>query len=275
MSSVQTAAPALPGAGLDARKMPGHWLLARAGKRVLRPGGRALTRRMLRALAIGPADAVVELAPGMGVTARETLACNPTSYVAVERDQNAAERLERWVTGPGRMVRQGHAEQTGLPDSSATVVYGEAMLTMQPPDTKARIVREAHRLLAPGGRYGIHELCLLPDGLADGLRDDILAALAGTIRVGARPLTPAEWRDLLASQGFTVTAEWIVPMHLLEPGRLLQDEGLGRALTVVFNILRDPVARRRIWAMRRAFHTYREHLGAIMLVAARPAEGVR
>jgi hypothetical protein len=44
-------------------KMPGHWLLASAGKRVLRPGGLALTRRMLQALAIGSQDRVVEFAP--------------------------------------------------------------------------------------------------------------------------------------------------------------------------------------------------------------------
>ena len=29
----------LPGVALAAEKMPGHWLLARLGKRVLRPGG--------------------------------------------------------------------------------------------------------------------------------------------------------------------------------------------------------------------------------------------
>jgi len=29
----------LPGSDLDVAKMPGHWLLARLGKRVLRPGG--------------------------------------------------------------------------------------------------------------------------------------------------------------------------------------------------------------------------------------------
>ncbi len=275
MNSVQIATPALPGAGLDATKMPGHWLLARAGKRVLRPGGRELTRQMLNALAIGRRDAVVELAPGLGITARETLTHTPASYVAVERDRNAAEGLQRWLTGPGREVRQGTAEQTGQPDGAATVVYGEAMLTMQPTETKARIVREAYRMLAPGGRYGIHELCLLPDTIPDALRDKILAALAGTIRVGARPLTSAEWRDLLTSQGFVVTTEHRAPMHLLEPRRLIQDEGLGRALTIAFNILRDPVARRRIWAMRRAFGQYRKHLGAIALVATRPAETVQ
>lgn len=51
-------------------KVQGHWVLAAAGKRVLRPGGLALTQRMLEALAIGPQDRVVEFAPGLGVTAR-------------------------------------------------------------------------------------------------------------------------------------------------------------------------------------------------------------
>ena len=50
-------------------KMPGHWVLARMGKRVLRPGGLELTRRLLAELAISPSDDVVEFAPGLGVTA--------------------------------------------------------------------------------------------------------------------------------------------------------------------------------------------------------------
>lgn len=275
MSSVEVAQPLLPGAGLDASKMPGHWLLARAGKRVLRPGGRALTRRMLRALAIGPSDSVVELAPGLGITAREALARGPASYVAVERDQHAADGLRRWLTGPAREVQQGTAEQTGLASGAATVVYGEAMLTMQPPETKVRIVAEAYRLLAPGGRYAIHELCLLPDGVSDELRAEILAVLGGTIRVGARPLTTAEWRDLLTRQGFVIVDEQSAPMHLLEPRRLIQDEGLVRALKIVFKIACDPVARQRVRAMRRAFRRYRQYLGAISLVATRPEENVR
>lgn len=63
----------LPGDTLAMEKMPGHWVLARLGKRVLRPGGRMLTRQMLGALAIGPRDRVVEFAPGLGSTARLTL----------------------------------------------------------------------------------------------------------------------------------------------------------------------------------------------------------
>src|SRR4051794_26597211 len=59
------ASETMPGETLKTDKMPGHWLLARLGKRVLRPGGRQLTHRMIEALNIGPSDAVIEFAPGL------------------------------------------------------------------------------------------------------------------------------------------------------------------------------------------------------------------
>jgi len=63
--------------------LPGHWLLAQMGKRVLRPGGLERTRRMLDALNIVPTDRVVEFAPGMGVTAQLVLSQSPSSYTTV------------------------------------------------------------------------------------------------------------------------------------------------------------------------------------------------
>ena len=42
MSHSTTLPP--PGEGLKTEKMPGHWVLARLGKRVLRPGGMELTK---------------------------------------------------------------------------------------------------------------------------------------------------------------------------------------------------------------------------------------
>jgi len=84
----------LPGDHLDAAKIPGHWLLLRLGKRVLRPGGLELTRRMLDGLNIQPDDDVVEFGPGLGVTARLTLARKPHSYVGIERDESAARMFD-------------------------------------------------------------------------------------------------------------------------------------------------------------------------------------
>ena len=39
----------------------GHWMLAKLGKRVLRPGGRELTEKLIAGLEITPEDDIVEL----------------------------------------------------------------------------------------------------------------------------------------------------------------------------------------------------------------------
>src|ERR1700686_2458760 len=108
MTSPQTTP--MPGEELKAEKMPGHWLLARLGKRVLRPGGRELTCRMIEALNIGPSDTVVEFAPGLGETARLTLNKKPASYTAVERDKDAAGLVQRFLQGPEQHCVVGLAE---------------------------------------------------------------------------------------------------------------------------------------------------------------------
>lgn len=110
--------------------MPGHWLLARMGKRVLRPG-LELTQRMLDALDIRAGDDVVEFVPGLGVTARAALERGPRSYVGIEQDEGAADHVRRQLRGANRQCVVGSAEKSGLPAASASVVYGEAMLTMQ------------------------------------------------------------------------------------------------------------------------------------------------
>lgn len=256
----------MPGDELKAEKMPGHWLLARLGKRVLRPGGRQLTNRLIEGLHIEPADEVIEFAPGLGETARLTLKRKPSNYTAVERDKDAAALVQKFLQGADQRCVVGLAEETGLPDASATVVYGEAMLSMQPPQHKEQIVREAHRLLKPSGRYGIHELCLIPDDLDENTKTEIQNELAAAIHHGTRPLTIAEWERLLESEGFSVQAHAQAPMHLLEPWRIIQDEGMFGALRFALNVLCHRDARRRVLAMRRVFRKYRDHLAAVVIV---------
>ncbi len=270
MAASTEPAEFISGARLDIAKMPGHWVLARMGKRVLRPGGLELTRRMLDNLAIGSNDRVVEFAPGLGVTARMALAHAPTAYTAIERDETAAAHMRSLLTNPSHRCLIGTAEQTRLDDAAATVVYGEAMLTMHAAAQKSRIVREAYRVLQPGGRYGIHELSLVPDELDDAFKDSVMRDLSAAIRVEARPLTTSEWRAALEAEGFEVVSTAHAPMHLLEPKRIIQDEGFGRAIRILFNVLRTPPARKRILAMRSIFRKYRAHLGAITLVARKP-----
>lgn len=256
-----------PGQGLKTEKMPGHWVLARLGKRVLRPGGMQLTRKMLEALRIERDDDVVEFAPGMGVTARLTIELNPKSYTGVERDEVAARSVSGYLNGDQLRCIVGSASDTGLPARSVTVVYGEAMLTMQTEEVKRDIVREAHRLLKSGGRYGIHEMCLLSDRLDENTRKETERALTGVVHHGVRPLSVSEWRSLLESEGFGVQSVNMASMSLLEPQRLIRDEGVAGALRFAWNVLHDSEARRRVFEMRSVFRQYRKELAAVALVA--------
>jgi hypothetical protein len=259
----------LPGKHLDADKAPGHWLLSRLGKRVLRPGGLELTRTMLEGLNIRSDDDVVEFGPGLGITAKMTLARKPYSYTGIERDENAAGIVQSYLRESRQSCLLASAEATGLTAGHASVVYGEAMLTMQGQHQKGSIVAEAARLLRVGGRYGIHELCLVPDTLEPETRNLIERDLSSTIHVGARPLTIAEWSALLTEQGFEITLCIAAPMRLLEVPQLIKDEGLGRALRIAKRLLSDRKALARVLAIREVFRKHRDQLRAVAMVGVK------
>lgn len=246
----------------------GHWLLARLGKRVLRPGGARLTSALLDRAGVAGAD-VVELAPGVGRTARDILDRHPRSYLGVDRDAAAAAIVGRLVAGRGSTV-VADAAATGLPDGSADVVIGEAMLGMQGDTARNAVVTEVARVLRPGGRYAVHELALTPDSLPDDVRTAIRQALARSIRVNARPGTVAEWRALLEEHGLVVDHVETAPMALLQPLRIIADEGVLGFLRFLGNLLTHPQARRRVMSMRRTFHAHRSHLMAVAITAHKP-----
>ncbi|MFQ5489099.1 MAG: class I SAM-dependent methyltransferase [Phycisphaerae bacterium] len=261
------------GHGAPTDKAPGHWVLARLGKKVLRPGGIELTRRMLETLDIGRDDQVVEFAPGMGATARMTLQRHPAQYTAVEGDPEAAQRMGRLLREGNCRCVVGRAQASGLEAACATVVYGEAMLTMHAASIKHRIVAEAARLLKSGGRYAIHEMAVTPDDAAESLQAEIARELTGQIRHAVQPLTPSGWRALLEAHDLEVSAQSTAPMHLLEPGRILRDEGLAGTARFLFNVLTHGDARRRVLAMRRVLQAYHDHLSAVVMVAAKRSSG--
>ena len=251
----------------DFDKAQGHWILARMGKRVLRPGGKELTLKLVESLNISSADDIVEFAPGMGFTASLTLKQHPKSYTAIDADEDVVKLMKEKFSGNNITIFQRNASDTNLLDNSKDKVYGEAMLTMHADHRKAEIVREAHRILKKGGLYAIHELGLTPDNLGEELKAKIQNDFALTIKVNARPLTQNEWKELLEKEGFKVKKIILNPMRLLEIKRIINDEGFFRALKIGFNVLTNPKAKKRISLMRDAFKKYQSHINAIAIVA--------
>lgn len=261
--------PPLPHSDRSTSTAAGHWVLARAGKRVLRPGGLKLTNRMLDAAAL-PGKKVVEFAPGLGRTATLMIARGLASYTGVDQDPDAVARAQAVVGSHGTVVNAS-AQSTGFESESAQVVVGEAMLTMQGEIGKRAIITEAFRLLEPGGCYAIHELGLTPDTIDPELADQLRQRLARTIRVNARPLTRAEWCEMLEQAGFTI--EWVgyEPMALLSMRRNIADEGFGGVARIIRNVVRDKDLRHRVLEMRSTFNEYRENLTGIAIIARKPA----
>lgn len=245
----------------------GHWILAKMGKKVLRPGGKELTLKLIKNLDIKPSDNVVEFAPGIGFTASLTLQKQPKSYIGVELNEEAADNLRKTINGNDRKIIIGNAADSTLQENSADKVYGEAMLTMQVDHRKADIIREANRILKKGGLYGIHELGLFPNDIDESIKSDIQKELAQTIKVNARPLTQSEWTTLIEKEGFKIVSIETTSMSLLEWNRVLDDEGIWRTFKIVYNVLTHPKERKRILNMRKVFRKYNQYLNAVSIVA--------
>lgn len=250
---------------IDTRQ--GHWLLSKMGKRVLRPGGKELTLKLLSAMGVCSKDDVVEFAPGIGYTAFKVLAQSPKSYTGIELNEEAAAGLRTKINGDNQRIIIANAAATNLPDACADKVYGEAMLTMHVNKRKADIIREAARILRPGGLYGIHELGLTPDNISEEDKAEIQRELSLCIKVNARPLTREEWTKLLQDEGFEILNIYTNGMLLLETRRIIDDEGFFRSLKIGYNILRDTSARKRIYEMRCVFKKYKQHMNAVAIVA--------
>ena len=258
----------------DEAHLQGHWLLAKLGKKVLRPGGKKLTNWMIDNA--NPTNKrVVEFAPGLGITAAEILDRNPKTYTGVDQDPDAATATtlstKQARLGIPTEVINGVASDTGLPTGAADLVVGEAMLTMQGEKGKTAIVSEANRILTTGGRYAIHELLLTPNNVDQAVADNLRKALATTIKVNARPLTATEWSELLESNGFKVLSIKVAPMGLLQPKQMVEDEG-PRVLKIMFNLARNSQARKRVLAMRKVFSENAQNLGAISIIAEKVSD---
>lgn len=262
----------LPQSDRDPAHLQGHWLLARIGKHVLRPGGKKLTERMLANADIAGKD-VVEFAPGLGLTTRAILERDPKSYRGVDRDPQVVDIISKLTsekaTIPASCVQRDAAD-TGLESNSADVVIGEAMLTMQTERGKQAIIGEAFRLLRAGGTYSIHELGLQPDNLDESVKDEVRKALARSIKVNARPLTEQEWRELLEAEGFEVLWRGKEPMALLDMKRNIVDEGIGGVLRILRNVLGNKDIRARVLNMKHTFDKYSNELTGIAFVVRKP-----
>lgn len=253
---------------LNIQTAPGHQVLAQAGKKLLRPGGRAATEQLFASARFQPGDTVLELAASFGYSAIALAQKHQVKVTGIERNMESVAAAQANIAAAGVTdqvsVIEGDIFHLDRVASEFDFVLAEAILTMQAASAKAKILAGVRDRLRPGGRFLSHEL------LVRNRATEIRQALSSVIRVNANPLTEIEWIQACETAGLEVQFHQMGTMGLLNPQQMLNDEGWLGTMKIAWNILVCPQLRDRILKMRQVFQDYQDDLGYIVLCAQRP-----
>jgi predicted O-methyltransferase YrrM len=244
---------------------PGHEILAAAGKTILRPGGQAATTQLWQWADFQPGETVLELASGLGKSAIALAQRYGVTVVGIEKNPERVAIAQAHVQAAGLAdqveIRQGDIFHLAAIPQQFDYVLAEAILTMQSPAGKGKILQGVSDRLKPSGLFLSHEL-QVNDRAAE-----IHQALAAAIHANATPLTVENWTATLATAHLTVQHCQTGKMALLSLPHVIQDEGILNTLRIGWNVLSQPQLRSRVLAMRQVFQCYQANLGYIILAA--------
>jgi SAM-dependent methyltransferase len=165
--------------------------------------GRTATLELARAAGLDSANYVLDVGSGVGGTSRclaKEFGCRVTGIDLTDEYCRAATMLSARI-GLAHLVdfRQGDATELPFDDQTFDVVWTEHV-AMNIPD-KARLYKEMHRVLKPGGTLAIYDVLAGPSG-------PVLFPVPWARTPDTSFLVqPNELRKLLEGAGFTVT-DW-------------------------------------------------------------------
>ena len=165
--------------------------------------GRTATLELARTAGLDATKRVLDVGSGVGGTSRclaQEFGCRVTGIDLTDEYCRAAAMLSA-KTGLARLVdfRQGDATELSFDDQTFDVVWTEHV-AMNIPD-KARLYKEMHRVLKPGGTLAIYDVLAGPTS-------PVLFPVPWARTPDTSFLvSPNELRQLLGEAGFTV-ADW-------------------------------------------------------------------
>lgn len=252
---------------LNFKNATGHQVLAAAGKKTLRPGGKAATEQLFQWADFQPGESVLELAASFGYSAIALAQRFGVRVVGVEKNPESVARARANIAAAGLTDRveviEGDIFHLERISEQFDYVFAEAILSMQSPSGKARILTSACDRLKPGGKFLSHELLALHQ------EEAIHTELSQVIRANVTPLSEANWLAAFAAAGLSVQHQQTGAMGLLNFKKMLQDEGITGTVRILWNVLTRPEIRERVFGMRRVFQKYGRDLGYIVLCAQR------
>lgn len=240
--------------------------LATLGKTELKPGGTYATGALIRMLGFKGTEHTLVIGPKAGSTALFLSVTNDVTTEALvgseaEKVTENDPALKRRST-----ARIGKPEEMPFQDASFDAAVVEATLAHQSPVQQRATLSELYRVLKPGGRLGLHELCWrqpptpeLEERLRDVWRGDVY------------PRVVRGWWDGLEKAGFAdIDNELAVVSYFTRKG-LEADEGNEVASHLFHSAFEDPARLDRLAAAYREFTDNRRYYGVMIARCHKPA----
>jgi SAM-dependent methyltransferase len=243
--------------------------LAVLGKRVIHPGGRASTDRLLELAAVRPEERVLDIGCGVGTTAIRLAQEYGARVVAAdiapvmrERAQTnvAARHVEDRVS-----VQDADIRSLPYPDESFDVVIAEAVTMFV---GRRRAASELARVTGSGGRVLATEFCW-----REPPSEEAREVFLGQVCPGMRFDTIEEWTEIYAGAGLGDIRTESGPFAMMTARGFLADER-GHAPAVVARAISRPAyVRKMLWLMPRMSRAV-PYLGYVLVSARKPAAPV-
>ena len=250
----------------EVRQLDPYAFLAVLGKRVIHPGGRASTDRLLEWSRITAGQRVLDIGCGVGTTAIRLAREHGAQVVAADIAPLMRTRAQRNVAAAG-VVGHVQVEEADIlalpyPDASFDVVIAEAVTMFV---DRPRAAAELARVCKPGGRVLATEFCWRKPP-TDKAREVFL----GQVCPGLRFDTEAEWVGIYSNAGLEDVRTEMGPFAMMTARGFFADEG-RHALAVVGRVMsRLAYLHKMMWLMPRMSAAV-PYLGYVIVDAHKPA----
>ena len=249
----------------DVRGLDPYTFLAVLGKRVIHPGGRASTDRLLEWAAVRPGERVLDIGCGVATTAVRLARETGAQVVAADVSPLMLERATANVAAAGLagQVSIEDADILGLPypDDAFDAVLAEAVTMFV---HRPRAAAELVRVCRPGGRVLATEFYWRRPPT-----DEARQLFLGEVCPGLRFDSVQEWVQIYADAGLVDVRTETGPFAMMTPRGFLADEGAHAAAVVARGLSRRAYLRKMMWLMPRMARAV-PYLGYVLVMARKP-----